>query len=238
MSNPYFRFKQFTVYHDRCAMKVGTDGVLLGAWCRVAGAKRILDVGTGSGLIALMLAQRGGIQVDGVEIDEAAAAQAAENVKNSPFSGSVSVIRTSFNDFAANCGEKYDLLVSNPPYFVNVLKPGDAGRSLARHTEGLSYEDIVGGACSLLEKSGCLALILPYDHFELFAQSAREKGFSLLRKTVVYPKPGAQPKRVMTEWRRLADTHAYEEDSLVIELGRHCYSDGFKMLTRDFYLNR
>ena len=235
MSNSYFRFKQFTVHHDRCAMKVGTDGVLLGAWCNMAEVGRALDVGTGSGLIALMLAQRGVGQVDGVEVDEAAAGQAAENVQNSPFSDCVSIIQGSFDDFVGKCGEKYDLIVSNPPYFTDALRPDDAGRSLARHTGGLSYEAIVDGTCRLLGDAGRLALILPYDHFDRFSQLAQDKGFFLLRKAVVYPKPDSLPKRVLMEWGRVEGV--CEEGALVIELERHCYSSAFKALTRDFYLN-
>jgi len=236
MPNPYFRFKQFTIYHDRCAMKVGTDGVLLGAWCDVAGCCEVVDAGTGSGLIALMLAQRGGVNIAGVEIDGDAAAQAAGNVALSPFAERVRIVHASFIDFAGSAECKYDKVVSNPPYFVDSLKPGDAARSLARHTGGMDYRQLVDSSCRLLSGSGRLAVILPYDQFDSFARVAGEYHLSLCRKTVVYPKPGASPTRVLMEWGKTPCPCA--ENTLVIEVERHIYSDDFKRLTRDFYLDK
>ena len=236
MSNPYFRFKQFTTYHDRCAMKVGTDGVLLGAWCDVTGCREIVDVGTGSGLIALMLAQRGGANITGVEIDAAAAAQAAENAALSPFAERVKIVCASFADFAAESEGKYDRVVSNPPYFIDSLKPGNAARSLARHTGTMDYRQLVANSCRLLSESGRLAVILPYDHFDLFAGVADEYHLSLCRKTVVYPKPDAAPRRVLMEWGKAPCLCV--DDTLVVEVERHIYSDDFKRLTQEFYLDK
>ena len=236
MSNPYFRFKQFSIYHDRCAMKVGTDGVLLGAWCDVMGCREIVDAGTGSGLIALMLAQRGGANITGVEIDGGAAAQAAENAALSPFAERVKIVCASFTDFAAESEGKYDRVVSNPPYFIDALKPGDAARSLARHAGGMDYRQLVAGSCRLLSETGRLAMILPYDHFDFFARVAEEYGLSLCRKTVVCPKPGAAPARVLMEWGKTPCP--YVDDALVVEVERHIYSDDFKRLTQEFYLDK
>ena len=236
MANPYFRFKQFTVYHDRCAMKVGTDGVLLGAWCDVANCKEAVDAGTGSGLIALMLAQRCSANITGVEIDSPAAMQAAENVKLSPFAESVTIMHASFIEFAKEATGKYDLIVSNPPDFIAALKPDNAARSLARHTGEMDYESLIESSCRLLSLSGRLALILPYDHFDFFAQLASEYGMSLCRKTLVYPKPEASPKRILMEWKKT--TCNCVEDSLIIEIERHTYSDAFKQLTGNFYLDK
>ena len=236
MPNPYFRFKQFTVYHDRCAMKVGTDGVLLGAWCDVAGCREIVDAGTGSGLIALMLAQRGGANITGVEIDGDAAAQAAENAILSPFAARVQIVHASFIDFADGAESKYDLVVSNPPYFIDALKPDDVARSLARHTGGMDYRQLVAGSCRLLSESGRLAVILPCDHFDFFARIAEEYALSLCRKTVVYPKPGAGAARVLMEWGRTPCPCV--EEMLIIEVERHIYSDEFKRLTQEFYLDK
>ena len=236
MPNPYFRFKQFTVFHDRCAMKVGTDGVLLGAWCDVVGCRDIVDAGTGSGLIALMLAQRGGANITGVEIDGAAAAQAAENATLSPFAERVRIVHASFTDFAVEAEGKRDLVVSNPPYFIDALKPGDTARSLARHAGGMDYRQLVAGSCHLLSEAGRLAVILPYDHSDFFARVADEYDLSLCRKTVVYPKPGAAPARVLMEWGRTPCPCV--ENMLTIEVERHIYSDKFKYLTQDFYLDK
>ena len=236
MSNPYFRFKQFTVYHDRCAMKVGTDGVLLGAWCNVDGCKEIVDAGTGSGLIAMMLAQRSCANITGVEIDGSASGQALANVELSPFAGLVRIVHASFLEFAKENAGKYDLIVSNPPYFIDALKSDDTARSLARHTGEMDYEGLIDSSCRLLSAAGRLALILPYDRFDFFSRLAVGYGLSLCRKTLVYPKSGALPKRVLMEWGQAVCDCI--ETSLIVEIGRHVYSEDFKLLTRDFYLDK
>lgn len=134
MPNPYFKFKQFTVYHDRCAMKVGTDGVLLGAWAQVDNARRILDVGTGTGLIALMTAQRSQAHIMGIDIDEKAVGQAEENVKASPWKERISICRKDVMQMCREVDGTFDAIVSNPPYFVENVHCPDARRNVARHT--------------------------------------------------------------------------------------------------------
>ena len=154
MSSPFFKFKQFTIWHDKCAMKVGTDGVLLGAWA--PSGSRILDVGTGSGLIARMLMQRcPEAEVEGIDIDEAAVAQAKEN--------GVRAFQARLQDWKSDIGNCYDLIVSNPPYFQNSLKNPDRGRELARHTDSLGYEELIAHSARLLKEEGQLALILPAE---------------------------------------------------------------------------
>ena len=129
MPNDYFKFKQFTIHQDKCAMKVGTDGVLLGAWAECANAKGILDIGTGTGLIALMIAQRSNAKIDAVEIDETASKQAKENIKKSLWNDRIEILNISFQDFSKSTNEKYDLIVSNPPYFQNSLYAPDEKRT-------------------------------------------------------------------------------------------------------------
>lgn len=162
MSNPYFQFKQFTVRHDKCAMKVGTDGVLLGAWAPVQNAKYILDVGAGSGLISLQLAQRNPwASITSIEIDPAAAAQAKENIQSSPWSDRMEVICSDFRDYHAE--NKFDLIVSNPPYFVDALKCPDNQRCMARHTSELNYELLFGHSTHLLSEQGIISVIIPSE---------------------------------------------------------------------------
>ena len=162
MSNPYFQFKQFTVRHDKCAMKVGTDGVLLGAWAPVQNAKYILDVGAGSGLISLQLAQRNPwASITSIEIDPAAAAQAKENIQSSPWSDRMEVICSDFRDYHAE--NKFDLIVSNPPYFVDALKCPDNQRCMARHTNELNYELLFGHSTHLLSEQGIISVIIPSE---------------------------------------------------------------------------
>jgi len=173
MPNPYFRFKQFTIYHDQCAMKVGTDGVLLGAWVNSHKAQRILDVGTGTGLIALMLAQRNpNSQIDAVEIDAAASKQAQQNVLASNWHNRVSVYHSSLQQYQSPL--PYQLIVSNPPYFVQSTKTPSQRRTQARHTDNLSPQDLLIHSCRLLSAKGQLAVILPYHEGLLFKQLAQD----------------------------------------------------------------
>lgn len=167
MANPYFRFKKFTVYHDKCAMKVGTDAVLLGAWADTSFCRNILDIGTGTGIIALMLAQRSQATVEAIDIDKEACVQATENAAASPYTERIKVVHASCADFAAsNQQKRYDLIVSNPPYFINSLKCPDNKRTVARHTDTLLLSDLIREAQTLLSPSGRIALVLPYERLE------------------------------------------------------------------------
>lgn len=232
MPNPYFRFKQFTVWHDRCAMKVGTDGVLLGAWTNVSDAGNALDIGTGTGLIALMLAQRNNnLIIDALDIDPDAIDQANDNVIRSPFSTQIRCHLKTIQSFAAECSRKYDLIVSNPPYFEQSLKSPDRNRTLARHTDSLSVRDLIGAGYILLTDKGRLSVIYPYSYKdELISQ---DKLF-VNRITNVYPTPTSAPKRILVEYSR--QRLPIEEDHLVIEKERHVYTDEFANLVKEFYL--
>ena len=237
-----FRFKQFYVRHDHCAMKVGTDGVLLGAWAPVTGdglpvtGYRILDVGTGSGLIARMLMQRcEGAEVDAIDIDEAAVEQAKEN--------GVRAYISSLQDWKGVTGDGlpvtgYDLVVSNPPYFQNSLKNPDKGREMARHTDTLSYEDLVRHSARLLKQGGCLALILPAEAEAEIRQLAATEDLYLTHVTRVYSKEGKKPKRVLLAFRfKILDLRFQVlEDSLILENETGGRSAAYSELTKDFYL--
>ena len=188
MSNNFFRFKQFTVFQDCCAMKVGTDGVLLGAWAEAYKRNNVLDVGTGTGLIALMIAQRNtNATIDAIDIDEGCVMQAKRNVFESPFSNRVDVQKSSFQDFAARNDNKYDLIVSNPPYFHNSLKSPNLHRNYARHTDSLSFYEIISEGVSLLTESGCISLILPYEFKTSVLMHAKTVGLFAKRITNVFP---------------------------------------------------
>ena len=220
-----FRFKQFTIQDDRCAMKVGTDGVLLGAWCPTG--LHILDVGTGSGLIARMLMQRcPEAQVEGIDINAAAVEQACEN---------------GVKAFCARLQEwqgQYDLIVSNPPYFQNSLKNPDEGRKAARHTDSLSYAELMHHSARILTDKGQLALILPANaETEVRGLAVAEK-LSLTRVTRVYSKESKPARRVMVAFSRNTDIpeYRYTEDSLVLEDEKGGRSAAYSELTKDFYL--
>ena len=235
MSNHYFKFKQFTVWQDRCAMKVGTDGVLLGAWVPMEGCRRLLDIGTGTGLIALLLAQRAPqAEITAVEIDEAAAGQAAENVAASPWQERVKIVCENFRTFAP--GQAFDLIVSNPPYFVDALKCPDEQRSLARHTGDLNYELLFGGARRLLTEDGGIAVIVPAELGKLVTDTAWNYGFHPTYRTEVYTKPGKPCRRLLIRFGR--QYAPCTEDKLYIESSAGGYSPEFAALVRDFYLDK
>ena len=234
--NSFFQFKQFTVHHNRCAMKVGTDGVLLGAWTNIENARRIIDIGTGTGLIALMLAQRcPQTTISGVDICENAVSQAKENVQNSPFSEKIDIEHSSVQDFAEHNTHVFDLAVSNPPFFANSLPSPTRERTLARHTETLSLSSLFTSAVQLLSAEGRFSIIYPVDQLREVLDCAVSQGFFLLRQTTVFPTPHARPKRVLLEFSKKTHcTPVYNE--LVIEVERHQYSDDFRGLVGAFYL--
>jgi tRNA1Val (adenine37-N6)-methyltransferase len=234
MSHP-FRFKQFTVHQEHAAMKVGTDGVLLGGWCSVDGARRMLDIGTGTGLIALMLAQRNTeAVVDAVELDAGACADARFNFQASPF---VTRLRLAEGDIATLPLEPgYDLIVSNPPFFEEAFLSPELGRTMARHAVSLSRQVLFGRAAQLLADHGRLAVVVPASSELAVLESVRQAGLLLQRVCFVRPLPASPIRRYLLEFGR-QPAAAVEHSELVIESGeRHQYSDAFKALLRDFYL--
>lgn len=218
-------------------MKVGTDGVLLGAWAGLCGETgRVLDVGTGTGLIALMAAQRAPeARIDAVEIDEGAVSQARRNVSDSPWPGRIHVYLSSVQDFAAENREKYDHILSNPPFFSNALKAPDLRRAMARHCHTLPFPDLVGAVVKLLDDDGTFSVILPAEEGEVFRDVARNHGLYGKRRLAVRSVPDGPVKRVLMDFSfRMTEI---AEEVLVIESeGRHGYSEKYRELTRDFYL--
>ncbi len=235
MREEVFRFKQFSVRNSLAAMKVGTDGVLLGAWCSVDGASRILDVGTGTGLIALMVAQRNHTAIiDAIDIDQVACDEAALNVAGSPWHGRINVTCCDFMEYSG-CGVGYDLVVSNPPYFDNGLLPPDQGRRLARHCGTLTYASLIGRAAQMLSPHGRVCIVTPADAAANVAAAVDGCGLHVNRRTLVRPKPSSSVKRIL--WEMSASDAALREDELVIESEvHHDYTQQYVALTKDFYL--
>ena len=228
-----FRFKQFSLLNDRTAMKVGTDGVLLGAWCGVAGAHRVLDVGTGCGLIALMVAQRNrDAAIRAIDIDQNAIEEARANVANSPWSDRVEAQCVDFNGFAAQ--EPYDLIVSNPPFFTeNVMAP-DRSRNLARHSVSLTMEQLIGRSKSMLADGGTLAFISPVEQ-ELHIRTCVVKAsMSIKRLARVVPVEGAAPKRLL--WELVKPPVKSLDEEITIRYSDGSYHEQYVELTQDFYL--
>lgn len=236
MGNPFFRFKRFTVYHDKCAMKVGTDGVLLGAWAHVEGAREVLDAGAGTGLIGLMVAQRNlSARITAVELNATAAEQARENVIQSPFADRMTVIGDDFRHYARTVPGKFDHVVCNPPYFTASLPSPDEHRTLARHAVTLAPDELLESAGGCLKEKGRLSLILPEEALDHWKETAREKNLFIKKITWVHPRAGTPPKRVLLEFTK-QEANPPNIGQLTIETERHRYTEEFIALLKDFYL--
>ena len=235
MSNPYFSFKQFTVYHHLCAMKVGIDGVLLGAWAAVEDANSILDIGTGSGLIALMLAQRSDAQIVAIDIDADAILQTYQNINDSPWHNRIQSKEISLQQFSNEVDKTFDLIVSNPPYFVNSTNTPTLSRTTARHTNSLSHEELISNAKLLLKPTGRICLILPVDEGLKCVDFALSIGLYCTRQVTVYPKPEAVAKRLLLEFS-LQSSPKIESELTIESNERHQYSAEFSELAKEFYL--
>ena len=237
MANNFFQFKQFTIFQALCAMKVGTDGVLLGAWTNVDNCQNILDVGTGTGLIALMLAQRNAdANIKAIDINEECLHQAHQNVLGSPFANQITVEKKSFNCYTKESEGKYDLIVSNPPYFQNSLKSPSQSRNYARHNDSLSFYEIISNGASLITDIGRIALIVPHEFKQSLLEHAVTLGLFVHRITNVFPLSHKPAKRLLIELG--IEEKSFTEDNLTIELSRHKYTDEYKTLTKEYYLDR
>jgi tRNA1Val (adenine37-N6)-methyltransferase len=234
MANSFFSFKQFTINQDKCAFKVGTDGVLLGACANISGRKRIVDIGTGTGLIALMLAQRCDAEITAIEPDNDSFVQASENVKLSRWSSRIKVENCTLQNFSPG-DSTFDLIVSNPPYFIDSLKNRDPAKSNARHNDNLTHSDILKGARRLLSENGLLQIILPYDEGSIFIAEAQAHGFFCNSILKIRPMPSSEIRRLILGFSNKRDKPA--EQFLTIEKGkRHDFTEDYITLTKDFYL--
>ena len=232
-----FTFKQFHIDHSRCAMKVGTDGTLLGAWAALPPhAKKILDIGTGSGLIAIMAAQRHPTaKITAIDIDKDCVLQATENAVASPWAERIEVIDTPLQEYSPE--EKFDVIISNPPYFADSMHSPDRQRTTARHTASLSFKELTDGVLRLLADDGLFAVILPTAESELLLSASRGRLFTW-RRCEVWSTPESGARRIMLELMREPPKDLAQKEKIIIEQGgRHVYSEEYKALTADFYLN-
>jgi tRNA1Val (adenine37-N6)-methyltransferase len=232
-----FQFKQFSVNQDQTAMKIGTDGVLLGAWTPIENnPKSVLDIGTGTGIIALMLAQRcDAEQVDALEIDEHAYEQAVENFEGSPWGDRLFCFHAGLDEFIDDPEDEYDLIVSNPPFFSEDYRSANEQRDLARFQEAMPFEELVEAADLLLSENGIFSVIIPFNEEDRFIELCAEVELFPIKVTRV---KGAQNTKIV---RSLLAFKRYElsvltADELVIEISRHEYTPEYISLTKDFYL--
>lgn len=226
-----FRFKQFEIYQDKCAMKIGTDGVLLGAWLTPEKLTNILDIGTGTGLLALMIAQRSNADITAVEVEEQAAEQAQRNFINSPWSNQISLHKGSFQNFTTNT--KYDLIVSNPPYFTNKEKA--TPRNKARNEASLDLATLISKSVQLLSKEGKICLVLPFSKMYELQQLSKSHKLYLNKLCRVCGNSNQPVKRILVALS-FRETEADETD-LQIELNnRHEYSPEYVAMLKDYLL--
>lgn len=259
MPNPYFQFKQFTIYHDKCAMKVGTDGVLLGAWANTNNPKHILDIGSGSGLISLMLAQRfATAYITGVEIEENGYQQSIENVSQSPFANRIKIHNHSIQEYANSrvnsisstksnaksqdsrlmpfigAPSSFDLIVSNPPFFHGAHTTGNINRDLARHSSGLLPQDLWKAVTLLSHENTVFCVILPILEGESFIQLANDFQWKLHQRINVKGQPNTKVKRLLLQFGQ--QEVPLRESSLIIEKQRGNYTSEFTKLVKAFYI--
>lgn len=235
MANSYFKFKQFTINQEHAAMKVGTDGVLLGAWAPIGNAQRVLDIGCGTGLISLMAAQRSKANIIGIDVDELAIKDAQRNVNESPWKERVQIIPNSLQEYCLTSNQKFDAIVSNPPFFRNSLKSDDTSRNHARHTDSLSFEDLFEGVQHLLSDEGRFSLIIPSQESKLCLNLAKTLHLYAQRQLLIKPTPRQEAKRTLICFG-YTEQKIIEEEIVIEDKGRHQYSDAYKNLTKDFYL--
>jgi tRNA1Val (adenine37-N6)-methyltransferase len=237
MPNSAFAFKQFNVKQDKCAMKVGTDAVLLGSWIQPNGSTHILDIGTGTGVIALMLAQKTNASIVGIDIDVSATQQAQENVDESKFKNSITLFNTSFQDYVKTTSLKFQLIVSNPPFFEQSLKSSDEKRSNARHADVLPFDELLEGVIKVLDESGKFCLILPTLEADKFRNMAQKKGLYLSKLLRIKSRVDKDTDKRHLMQFEFKPTEFSEETIAIEEDERHSYTQAYKELTKAYYIN-
>lgn len=232
-----FKFKEFTVNQDKCAMKIGTDGVLLGAWANPKESFSILDIGTGTGVIALQMAQRSSAElIDALEIDAAAFEQAVENFEASDWGDRLYCYHASLQEFVEEIDEKYDFIISNPPFYTTTFKEGSISdeRALARHSQSLSFEVLLKSTSKLLAEHGACAFVIPFESESEFLKITAESNLFPNRITRVKGTENSEIKRSLLQLSFQEET--VEINTLVIEIERHIYTQDYIDLVQDFYL--
>lgn len=232
-----FQFKQFSIQQDRCAMKVGTDSVLLGAWCPIENNPfSVLDIGAGTGILSLMIAQRSHAeQIDALEIDEDAYEQCVENFENSPWGDRLFCFHAGLDEFVEEPEDEYDLIISNPPFYAEDYKTENSQRDLARFQEAMPFEDLIEAADLLLSENGIFAVIIPYKEEEKFIDLCAKVELYPIKVTRVKGTSTTEIKRSLLAFKRY-ELSTLTADELIIEINRHEYTDDYINLTRDFYL--
>lgn len=232
---PFF-FKKFGLFHHRSTMKIGTDAILLARWIEVSENDNVLDIGTGCGLIPLMLAQKGIKSADAVEIDKDSYEEAAQNFSNSAWKSQLIAINEDVKVYAAHCEKKYDLVVSNPPFFFGDNIPEKAKKGLARHTNTLSYSDLLSAVKKIMKPSGRFTLVLPARESKTFLKEAENQGFYLEKELLIVPIEGKEPNRINMQLV-VNQVNNVDSETFVLRYPDHSFTKEYKDFLKDYYLN-
>ena len=230
-----FHLKPFSLSHHESTMKVGTDAMILGLWTDVSNAKTILEVGAGCGIISLLIASRSKAFIDAVELDKASFIEAERNFNRSPYFYRLNIFRADFNEFANQTTKNYDLIISNPPFFINDMRPEDARRKTARHGDLLSFEQLSDKAAKLLSPKGKMSIVLPYDESRLFLKSALENKLHLQKQLLIFPKRGHQPNRANLQlgFDKPENKHT---DQFTIREDNGTFTSQYVQFFKDYYI--
>lgn len=231
-----FHLKPFSLNHHRSTMKVGTDSMILGTWTSVQNINSILDIGTGCGIISLLLAARSKAKISAIDIDEDSIEEAAENFKLSLFNERMQAIQSDLNDFSRNSSQQFDLIVSNPPFFLNDLRPEDEKRKKARHTDSLTYNQLCEGVTKLLASDGNFTVVLPYEISRLFIEIANKNGLYQKRQLIIFSKEGMMPNRVNIQFSKKPISEISTE-KFTIRNSNGEFTRQYIDLLKDFYLD-
>ncbi len=234
-SRPFF-FKKFALFHHRSTMKIGTDAILLARWVEVSPDDEVLDIGTGCGLIPLMLAQKGIKSADAVEIDNDSYEEAAQNFSNSAWKSQLFAVNDDVKHYSEVCTKKYDLIVSNPPFFFGDNIPEKAKKGLARHTNTLSYNDLLVSVKKLLKPDGRFSLVLPARESKTFLKDAENQGFYLKKEMKIVPIEGKEPNRINMQLV-VNQVDKTESEVFVLRNQDHSFTKDYKEFLKDYYLD-
>ena len=232
---PFF-FKKFGLFHHRSTMKIGTDAILLARWIEVSENDDVIDIGTGCGLIPLMLAQKGIKSADAVEIDKDSYEEATQNFSNSAWKSQLAAINEDIKEYAAHSEKKYDLVVSNPPFFFGDNIPEKAKKGLARHTNTLSYSDLLSAVKKIMKPSGRFALVLPARESKIFLKEAENQGFYLEKELLIVPIEGKEPNRINMQLV-VNQVNNIDSETFVLRYSDHSFTKEYKDFLKDYYLN-
>ncbi|HEY9114045.1 MAG TPA: methyltransferase [Bacteroidales bacterium] len=231
-----FHLKPFSLYHHRSTMKVGTDAMLLGTWANVENVRSILDIGTGCGIVSLLLAARSMAEITAIDIDKDSIEEASENFMQSPFKERMHTLQIDLIDFSNDTSQQFDLIVSNPPFFVNNLKPDDEKRTKARHAETLTYQQLCIGTNKLIKPLGKLCVVLPYDESRMFLKIARKNGLFPKKQLIIFPREGMLPNRAIIEFSKINVGEILSE-KFTIRNSEDKFTQQYIDMLKDFYLN-